>query len=415
MKLAIVGSGYVGLTSSVCFASRGHNVTCIDIDKKKVDMINSGVSPIFEKGMNELLKDVLKKGLLKATIDAKTAIKNSEVIFICVGTPSKENGDIDLKYIESATKTISENLNNYKIVVVKSTVVPGTTMKTVKPILDKANVEYGLCMNPEFLKEGMAINDFLDGDRIVLGVSNAKTEQMMRELYKYFPQELFITNPTSAEMIKYVNNSLLATKVSFANEIGNVCKKLGIDAYDVMDGVGLDKRLCRSFLNSGCGFGGSCFQKDVKAIVAKGIELNEPMIVLKSVLKLNKEQPLKMIDLLKKHINPNNKTICVLGLAFKPGTDDIREAPSLIIIDELLKLNAKVVAYDPKAMDNVKRLYNDKIKFADSVKSAIENSEGIMIITDWDEFKKPELYENKLVIDGRRIKTNAKTYDGICW
>jgi len=414
MKIAIIGTGYVGLTSGVCFASKGHSVKCIDVIEEKVDLINSGKSPIFEEGMDELLTDVLGKGLLKATLDAKNAINEAEVVFLCVGTPSSDDGKINLDYIKSAAKTISENLNNHKVIVVKSTVVPGTTINVVKPILEESGKSFGICMNPEFLKEGSAIKDFLNGDRIVLGVDSKNTEEIMRNVYTNFPQEIFITNPTTAEMIKYASNSLLATKISFANEIGNVCKKLGIDSYDVMDGVGLDKRLSRSFLNSGAGFGGSCFPKDVKALLHKGLEVGEPMTLLKSVLKVNDEQPLRLIELLKKHINPEGKNIGILGLAFKKGTDDIREAPSLIIIDELLKLKANIFAFDPKAMEHIKKLYPN-INLMNNAQEVVDNVDVVMIVTDWDDFKNPELYSGKIVIDGRRIKTNAEVYEGICW
>lgn len=419
MNIAIVGSGYVGLTSSICFASKGHNVTCIDVIKEKIDMINSGKSPIYENGMEELLNQVLKSGNLKATIDAKTAINNAEIVFICVGTPSKDDETIDLKYIKMVAQTISENLNNYKTIVVKSTVIPETTLKIVKPILEKSNQEFGICMNPELLKEGTAIKDFLSGDRIVLGVDSKKTEEIMKKLYKDFPQKIFITNPTTAEMIKYTNNSLLATKISFANEIGNLCKKLKINSFDVMDGVGLDNRISRKFLNSGCGFGGSCFPKDVKAILHKGLSENEPMTLLKSVLTVNDNQAIKMIKLLQKHIpNLNGKTIGLLGLAFKPGTDDIREAPSLIIINSLLNLGAKIIATDNQAINNIKKIYGEKIKLTLDPFQVKEKSDALLIVTEWDNYKKEELYSDKIVIDGRNIieaKSKSRIYEGICW
>ncbi|MBN1923684.1 MAG: UDP-glucose/GDP-mannose dehydrogenase family protein [Nanoarchaeota archaeon] len=415
MNITVIGTGYVGLTTGVCMASKGHKVYCVDISKEKIDAINSGTSPIYEEGMDDLLKQALKKGLLKATLDAENSIKDSEVVFICVGTPSREDGSINLDYIKTAAETVSQNLNNYKVIVVKSTVVPGTTVNVVKPVMDKSKKSYGLCMNPEFLKEGTAVKDFLEGDRIVLGVIDDESEDVMRKVYKDFPQKIFVTNPTTAEMIKYANNSLLAAKISFANEVGNVCKKLGINVYEVMDGVGMDKRLCRSFLNAGIGFGGSCFPKDVKALISKGEELKEPMTLLKSVISVNEKQPIKMVELLKKHLNPANKKIGLLGLAFKKGTDDVREAPSLKIIDELLSLKAEVIAYDPEAMSNVKKIYNNKIILADNKEEVVKKSDAVLIITDWDEFKVPELYKNKIVIDGRKIKTNAEIYEGICW
>jgi len=418
MNIAIIGTGYVGLTTGVCLASKGHQVTCVDLDQEKINMINSGTPPIFEEGMKELLEEVISAGLLIATIDSENAIKHAEIIFLCVGTPSKDDGSINLEYLKKAANTIAEKAGNHKIVVIKSTVVPGTTMNAVKPILDASGINHGLCMNPEFLKEGAAIKDFLEGDRVVLGVTDKETETIMRELYKDFPQQLFITNPTTAEMIKYANNSLLATKISFANELGNLCKKLGIDSYEVMDGVGLDKRLSRQFLNCGAGFGGSCFPKDVKAIISKGLEEGEGMKLLKTVIEVNNEQPVKMIKLLEKHANPVNKKIGIIGLAFKQGTDDVREAPSIAIINELLKMNSDITVYDPEAMSNAKKIFSDKIKYAESARECANKSDAILILTGWDEFRKPELYSNKIVIDGRRIKEaeqNAKIYEGICW
>jgi UDPglucose 6-dehydrogenase len=414
MNLAIIGTGYVGLTSGICFASKGHNVKCIDIDSKKVDLINSKISPIYEDGMNELLAKVIENGALKATTDAKGAIVESEAVFICVGTPSMPDGSINLDYIRGAAKTIADNLNNYKVIVVKSTVVPKTTENVVGKILKDSGKEFGLCMNPEFLKEGSAIADFLQGDRIVLGVSDKKTEEVMRKVYGNFGQKIFVTNPRTAEMIKYANNSFLATKISFANEIGNLCKKLEIDTYAVMDGIGMDDRINRKFLNAGAGFGGSCFPKDVKAIVSKGVAEGEPMTLLKAVLKVNDLQPMKMVELLKKRIKIEGKTIGLLGLAFKKGTDDLREAPSMIIIDELIRQKAEIIAYDPKAMNNAKKLLGEKINYAKSVGEVIEKSDAVLIVTEWDEFKNLD-FSDKIVIDARRMNPKSDKSDGICW
>ncbi len=413
MKLAIIGTGYVGLTSGVCFASKGHEVSCIDINPEKVKMINSKISPIYEEGMDNLLSKAIDNKKLIATLDAKTAIESAEAVFICVGTPSLDDGSINLDYIKSAAKTIANNMNNYKVIVVKSTVVPRTTEDIVGAILKESGKEFGLCMNPEFLKEGSAIKDFLQGDRIVIGASDERAEKVMREVYRDFPQKIFATNPRTAEMIKYANNSFLATKISFANEMGNLCKKLDIDSYEVMDGIGMDERINRRFLDSGAGFGGSCFPKDVKAIVSKGLAEKEQMALLKSVLKVNDEQPKKMVELLKKHLpNLSGKTIGLLGLAFKKGTDDSREAPSLIIIDELIKEGAKVIVYDPKAMKHFK---GGKVMLANLGNEVIDKSDAIMIVTEWDEFRGIDCKE-KIVIDGRRMNPiNCKVYEGICW
>ncbi|MFA5333183.1 MAG: UDP-glucose/GDP-mannose dehydrogenase family protein [Candidatus Nanoarchaeia archaeon] len=414
MNLAIIGTGYVGLTSGICFASKGHIVKCIDIDSKKVGLINSKISPIYEEGMAELLAKVIDNGNLKATIDAKSAINESEVVFICVGTPSLKDGSINLDYIKQAAKTVADNLNSYKVIVVKSTVVPKTTEEVVGKILKESGKEFGLCMNPEFLKEGSAIKDFLEGDRIVLGVGDKKTESVMRKVYERFSQKIFVTTPRTAEMIKYANNSFLATKISFANELGNLCKKLGIDTYTVMDGIGMDDRINRKFLNSGAGFGGSCFPKDVKAIVSKGLAEAEPMILLRAVIKVNELQPLKMVELLKKHINIVGGKIGILGLAFKKGTDDLREAPSLIIIDELLRQKAKVIAYDPEAMNHAKKIFGERISYAKNSNEVINSSDAVLIVTEWDEFKNLD-FGKKIVIDGRRMNPKSDSSEGICW
>ncbi len=417
MKVGIVGTGYVGLTTGISLASKGHDVVCLDVIKEKVDMINKGEPPIYEKGMKELLNKVLNEGLFKATLDP-SALNDRDVIFICVGTPSKESGEIDLKYIKSASETVGQNMKDGCVVVVKSTVVPGTTVNIVKPIVAEYSKRFEIAMNPEFLKEGNAIEDFLNGDRIVIGAEGEMSKKALLEVYKEFPQKKFITNPTVAEMIKYVSNSLLATKISFANEMGNLCKRLGIDSYEVMDGVGLDKRISRSFLNSGAGFGGSCFPKDVKAIIHKGEEMGESMELLKSVIDVNKKQPLRLVKLLKQHVNLQGAKIGIFGLAFKPGTDDIREAPSLIIIDELLKEGAKVLATDPEAIENVRKVYGDKIEYVKSAEELSKMVDTIVIITDWKEYKDKDLYNGKIVIDGRRIleaKESAKKYEGICW
>ncbi len=333
MKISIIGSGYVGIVTGIGFASFGNEVAFVDVDKGKIDLINSGNPPIFEKGLEELMKKNKEK--YYATTDYYEAISQSELTFICVGTPSKDDGSIDLKYVKSASKEIGEVISakkDFHVVVVKSTVVPGTTEEVVKLIIEKesgkiAFEDFGLAVNPEFLREGNAVNDFFNPDRVVIGVKDERTRSILEELYKSFECPKLVTEIKIAEMIKYASNAFLATKISFANEIGNICKKLGIDAYEVFKGVGLDHRINPEFFRAGIGFGGSCFPKDVRALIKKAEELGEEARILKAVIDVNERQPLKLIELLKRHVPElKGKTIGILGLAFKPETDDVRES-----------------------------------------------------------------------------------------
>ncbi len=416
MNICVIGAGYVGLTIGVCLASKKHDVTCVDIMPEKVKKINNGESPIYEEGLEELLKNVLRKKSFRATTNLKKAVKDAKIVFICVGTPSRKDGSIKLNYIKKA----SEELNNvirdeeYRIIVVKSTVVPGTTMNMVKPRLKNKNVDF--CMNPEFLREGRAVSDYLNPDKIVLGCETKNAEKLLKKVYKNFnAEEIILTNPTTAEMIKYANNSFLATKISFANEVGNMCKKLGISVYDVMDSVGRDKRIERRFLNAGAGFGGSCFPKDVKALIARSKDLEVNPELLETVIRVNEEQPYKLVELLKKkYPDLRNKKVGILGLSFKPGTDDIREAPSRKIIRELLDEKAEIIVYDPKATKNIKNVFGNRIKYSKNGQEVINKSNIVLIVTEWDEFKKLD-YKDKLVIDGRHMNINAENYEGLCW
>jgi UDPglucose 6-dehydrogenase len=422
MNISIIGTGYVGLVSGTCFANLGHSVICVDVDRKKVDLINKSISPIYEKGLTELLKK--NKDKITATTDYHHAIQNSDVTFICVGTPSVKNGDIDLAYINQATKSIAHEIKNKKdfhTVIIKSTVVPGTTQHHILPLLEKhsgkkAGVDFGLGMNPEFLREGVAVDDFLHPDRVVNGYYDIKTKKTLAELYKDFSCPLVETNLTTAEMIKYASNCFLAAKISFINEIGNFCKKLGINTYDVADAMGLDKRIQRSFLNSGIGWGGSCFGKDTRALRAWAEKEKTPCPMIDSTITVNENQPLQLLKLLKKHIPVlKNKKIAVLGLAFKPDTDDIRDTRAKPIIDKLLKEKAEIQAYDPQAMTAFKTIH-PTIKYCKSAQEAITNADAILLTTEWDEFKKLD-FTGKIVIDGRRVKEaeNAKVYEGVCW
>ncbi len=422
MNIAIIGTGYVGLVSGASFAKLGHQVICVDVDKKKVEMINKSTAPIYEKGLDEILTTYKKN--IRATTSYEEAIKNSEITFICVGTPSKKDGDIDLSYIDQAVVSIAAEIKKKKdvhTIVVKSTVVPGTTQNHVLPLLEKnsgkkAGIDFGVGMNPEFLREGVAIDDFLHPDRVVNGFYDERTKNILKKLYKDFSCPVVETNLTTAEMIKYASNCFLAAKISFINEIGNFCKKLGIDAYEVADGMGLDKRIQRSFLNSGIGWGGSCFGKDTRALRAWAKKEKIPYKIIDSTINVNEEQPLQLIKLLKKHIPVlKDKKIGVLGLAFKAGTDDIRDARAKPIIDKLLEEKAKVQVYDPKAMDNFKKIH-PTIHYCKNAEDAIKDVDAVLLTTEWDEFRKLD-FTGKIVIDGRRLKEakNSKVYEGVCW
>tara|TARA_B100001057_G_C22806706_1_gene933750 strand:+ start:290 stop:1630 length:1341 start_codon:yes stop_codon:yes gene_type:complete len=443
MKISIIGSGYVGLVSGLCLSEIGHDVTCIDNQISKVRKINNGISPIYEKGINKLLIKNLKKNF-RASTNLKSAVQETDVSIIAVGTPFKKN-KIDISYVKEAAKQIAlaiKEKEEFHTIIVKSTVVPGTTDEIVSKILEShskkiLSKDFGLSMNPEFLREGEAINDFLNPDRIVIGSSDSKTKKIVSEIYKAFINvDILKTNNKTAELIKYTSNSLLASLISFSNEIANLSDKIGgIDVKEVMKGLYLDKRFSPknrdgkrifpsslSYIESGCGFGGSCFPKDVRALISHGKRKGENMKLLEAVMNINDEQPKKMINILKKSYPKLSKiNVAVLGLAFKPGTDDIRESPSLKVIDLLLKYNISIRAYDPIALKEAKKsIKNSKVYYKTSIKSAIRNVDAIMIMTKWSEFKNIDrlinnLCPNALVIDGRRIlkPKSIKNYRGI--
>ncbi|MBD3390050.1 nucleotide sugar dehydrogenase [Candidatus Micrarchaeota archaeon] len=420
MNISVMGTGYVGIVTGTCLAETGNNVKCIDLDPKKVEMINSGKSPIYEPDLEELLKKNLGSRL-EATLDADPAIRESEITFICVGTPSSEDGSTDLKYIESAAGKIGEVLAQKEgkhIVVVKSTVPPGTSEKVAEILKSKGAKVFGVAMNPEFLREGKAVEDFMAPDRVVLGAEEKWVHEKLEELYSFTDAPKLETNLRTAEMIKYASNSLLAAKISFANEIGNICKELGIDVYDVMQGVGMDARLSPSFLNAGIGFGGSCFPKDVNSLIhtakVRGVEPK----LLEAVMKVNEDQPLKLVELAKNKLGSlSGKKIAVLGLAFKPDTDDMREAPSLRIVPALVKEGAIVKAYDPEAEENAKPLLGDGPEYPSSAKEAAADAEIVFILTEWKEFEDESLYSGKQVFDGRKLlkRKSGEKYEGVCW
>ena len=430
MKISIIGSGYVGLTVGTGLASKGHDVTCVDIDEKKVEKINKGECPLYEEGLPKTLEKVISEEKLEATTDTKEAVKNSDATFLAVGTPTEKDGSINLDHIKEATKDAAKALKqkeNYHLFVVKSTVVPGTTENEIIPILEeesgkKAGEEFGVCMNPEFLREGTALEDFLHPDRIVIGEYDEKSGEMLEGIYKKFEAPVMRTSLKTSELIKYASNSLLATKISFINEIGNLCKNLEIDIHEVADGIAMDSRINRAFLNSGDGFGGSCFPKDVRALISFMEEKNVEAEILQSTVEVNEKQKTKLLDILEKRTkNIEGKTITVLGLAFKPGTDDVRNSPAIDIIAELKQKGAKVKAYDPEAMENMKKHYPD-IKYCETRQEAIKNSEAVLILTNWPEFNEITLEELRtmdepVILEGMKQDNSIpeENKEGITW
>ena len=424
MHISIIGSGYVGSVTGACFSKHGHNILLCDINQAKVDTLNKGESPIYEPGLAELLKRGLGNGTLSATTEIKDAVKNSDAVFICVGTPSREDGSTELNYVQAVAKTIGEAVkekDGYLLIVVKSTVPPKTTdivSKIVEEVSGRGEGDgFGTAMNPEFLKEGSAIEDFEVPDRIVLGVRNEKGEKIMREIYGDFSCPFLICEPSTAEMIKYASNSMLATRISFSNEIANACKVLGLDTYKVMKGMGLDSRIGLKFLNPGIGFGGSCFPKDVSSLTHTIKEAGIEPILLNSVLKVNKEQPERFVQVVEKTLGKLPGKAAVLGLSFKPDTDDIRESPALAIAKKLAEKGVKLTVYDPKAMENSKAVLGESVQYAENAKDAVADSEVVFVLTDWKEFKNKELYEGKRVFEGRKLfqNENLDNFEGVCW
>ncbi|MCX6776221.1 MAG: UDP-glucose/GDP-mannose dehydrogenase family protein [Candidatus Micrarchaeota archaeon] len=426
MKISIIGAGYVGLIAAACFADRGFRVLISTNDPKKIKMINRGKAPFFEPELEGLLRKAVKSGALKATNTRNEAILNSDVTFICVGTPSAADGSIDLSFIYAAAEEVGRSLRKkrgYHTVVLRSTVVPGTTDK-VKEIIERvsgksADKEFGICMCPEFLRQGNAVYDTFNPDRVVIGEHDGRAGEFVEKLFKKFYKgkkvPMLRMNTVSAEMVKYVSNSILATKVSFINEIANMCEKLkNVDVYEVAKGVGLDRRVGPLFLEAGPGFGGSCFPKDVNAILSFSRELGYELKILDSVMVVNEEQALHVVDLVRRSLGSlAGRRIAVLGLSFKPDTDDMREAPSVRIIRKLLGEGASVVAYDPVAVGNAKKILKDAIQYADSSSECLKDADCCVVVTEWDEFKKikPEMLKKmkgRSIIDSRRI-WNAET------
>jgi UDPglucose 6-dehydrogenase len=436
LKVCMIGTGYVGLVSGVVFAKHGFDTTCTDVIKERIDDLNKGIVPFFEPGLEELLMEVVSSNTFHGSTDNIESVKKSDVVFICVGTPSIQDGSIDLSFVEKAAEDIGKALKDsdrYHVVVVKSTVVPSTTDSLVLPILEKhsgkkVGEHFGLAMNPEFLREGAAVYDSLNPDRIVVGGYDKKSIDTVMKLYEDFSCPKVETDLRTAEMVKYTANCLLATKITFANEIANICELFGIDVYEVMKGVGLDSRINPNFLNAGAGFGGSCFPKDVNAITAIAKSKGYDPKILNAVLELNDLQPLRVVELAKKALgNLKEKKIALLGLAFKPETDDVRYTRALPIVNGLLEEGAEVVAYDPQAIENFKKLTEKPVTYASSAKEALKDADLCVIQTEWQEVKEltPEdfksLMKSPIIIDGRRafdpenLINKGVKYIGIGW
>lgn len=420
MNIAIVGTGYVGLVTGACFADTGVNVTCVDVDENKVEALKQGRVPIYEPGLDELVAKNYKAGRLKFTTSLEEVLNGQDVVFCAVGTPPDEDGSADLKYVLQVARTIGQHLNKYLVVVTKSTVPVGTASKIRNAINEEqakrgADVEFDVASNPEFLKEGSAIKDFMSPDRVVIGVDSDRAKAILTRLYKPFMvvnfRVIFMDIP-SAEMTKYAANSMLATRISFMNDIANLCELVGADVNMVRAGIGSDNRIGRKFLYAGCGYGGSCFPKDVKALVKTASDCGYPMEVLQAVESVNERQKSILFRKLQRVFGDEplaGKTITLWGLAFKPETDDMREAPALVMIDLLKKAGCKVRAYDPIAMDECKRRVGDAVTYCDNMYDALDGTEALLLLTEWKQFRLPDWNEVKrrmkrhLVIDGRNI------------
>lgn len=411
-KITVVGTGYVGLVSGTIFAEKGNKVICLDVDQKKIGALLDGKIPIYEDGLEEIVKKNIHDGRLDFTTDTQRAIQTSDIIFIAVGTPSLEDGSADLRYIQAVCTDIAQHMESHKIVVTKSTVPVGTANKVRHWIEEKQPIPipFDVVSCPEFLREGSAVKDSLNPDRIVIGGSNQEALKVLRELHEPFNAPIIETDSSSAEMIKYASNAFLATKISFINEISNICEKVDADVAMVAQGIGLDKRIGPHFLKAGAGFGGSCFPKDTKALIQIAGYLNHDFELLKSVVRVNSEQRLKIVDKLGQQLGQlAGRTIGILGLAFKPNTDDMREAPSIDVIHKLMELGCQVKAYDPVAMTMARKLLPSEVRYCQNVQEVMEGIDAVVILTEWDEFKKIDwqliksVMKQPVIVDGRNM------------
>jgi UDPglucose 6-dehydrogenase len=419
MKVAIVGSGYVGLVTGTCFAEVGIDVMCVDIDKNKIENLKNGIIPIYEPGLEEMVHRNMKKGRLQFTTSIAEALEDCEVLFTAVGTPPDKDGSADLQYVLSVARDCGKNMKDYLLIVTKSTVPVGTALKVKEALREElekrgVSIEFDVASNPEFLKEGAAIDDFLKPDRIVVGLDSPRAEELMKSLYKPFTlngHPIIFMDITSAEMTKYAANSMLATKISFMNDIANLCEIVGADINMVRKGIGSDSRIGTKFIYPGIGYGGSCFPKDVKALISTAEGFDYELRVLKAVEAVNQDQKSVLYNKIMKHYNGNikGKTVALWGLSFKPQTDDMREAPSLVIIKKLLEAGAHVKAYDPVAMNEAKHTLGNTIVYSEDQYEALIDADCLMLITEWPEFKFPnfniirKLLNEPVIFDGRNI------------
>lgn len=445
MNICVIGTGYVGLVAGTCFAESGNDVICVDIDSKKIERLNRGEVPIYEPGLEELIKRNSDDGRLRFTTDLAMAVKESLICFIAVGTPPGEDGSADLKYVLDAARGIAKNMDGYRVIVDKSTVPVGTAEKVKAAVRDElrqrgGDYEFDVVSNPEFLKEGAAIDDFMKPDRVVIGADNGKAAEIMEEIYSPFVRTnkpILIMDVKSAEMTKYAANAMLATKISFINEIANFCELVGADVANVRKGIGSDARIGFEFLFPGVGYGGSCFPKDVQAIIRTGSEYGYDLKILKAVEAVNYRQKEVMVDRILRHFkgsgvsgqgsaNPlEGKIIGVWGLSFKPRTDDMREAPSITIINMLLEAGARIKAHDPEAMDEARKVFGERIEYMKDNYEVVKEADALAVITEWNEFRRPNfdrmkaLMKTPVIFDGRNIyepkemKEHGFTYYGI--
>lgn len=421
MKVTVFGTGYVGLVTGTCLADVGHDVLCVDVDQKKVDNLKNGIIPIFEPGLEPIVKQAVQNGLLNFTTDMDAAVKHGELQFIAVGTPSGEDGSADLQYVVAVAKTIGQRMDSYKVVVNKSTVPIGTAEKVSNALTAElaargVNIPFDVVSNPEFLKEGAAINDFMKPDRIVVGTDSERAEKLLRELYAPFNRNhdrMIFMDVRSAELTKYAANALLATKISFINEMANLAERLGADIEQVRNGIGADPRIGYHFIYPGCGYGGSCFPKDVKALINIAKNVDYQASLMESVDKVNQAQKSKLFGYINRHFGGQlkGKTFALWGLAFKPNTDDMREAPSRVLMEALWAAGAKVQAYDPVAMDETQHIYGlrEDLKLVGTKEAALEKADALIICTEWKIFRAPNFeliksaLQNPVVFDGRNL------------
>jgi UDPglucose 6-dehydrogenase len=413
MKIAVVGTGYVGLVTGTCFAETGNTVTCVDIDKRKVDDLNKGIMPIYERGLDVFFHRNQKEERLFFTTDLKEGIRNAKVIFLALPTPPGEDGAADLKYVLQVSEQLGSMLTEYVVIVDKSTVPVGTSEKVAAKIGEKATVEFDVVSNPEFLREGVAVDDFMKPERVIVGTRSARARKIMETLYAPFVRQgnpVIFMDERSAELTKYAANSFLATKITFMNEIANLCERLGADIDAVRSGIGTDSRIGKRFLFAGIGYGGSCFPKDVQALEKSAADSAYDFKILKAVMQVNETQKTILLPRMKKHFGSlKGRKIAVWGLAFKPHTDDVREAPALYNIEALLREGAQVSVHDPEAMPNVKKLLNDSVEFCDSAYQPLQAADALLISTEWPEYRTPDFdrlssdLKSKVIFDGRNL------------